>query len=205
MADLVTRISDVITAIGTSIKGKQDKLVSATNIKSINGASLLGSGDLSVGATRVVKNQQESTVTATTMTNIDSLSNNILAADSIYQIDCFVIFSSTSISVGAGIGYSLSASPLFGALEVVVPISASQVASALRITFPNGSKDASFPLSGSVISPSVSVINTQHTARISGVIRTNNPITLNIQARSENSGAVVTIEYGSTLILTKIG
>ena len=44
--DLVSRISDLATAIGSAIKGKQDTLVSATNIKTINGVSVLGSGNM---------------------------------------------------------------------------------------------------------------------------------------------------------------
>ena len=44
--DLVSRITEVITAIGIAIKGKQDNLVSGTNIKTINSQSLLGSGDI---------------------------------------------------------------------------------------------------------------------------------------------------------------
>jgi hypothetical protein len=44
--DLVSRISDLATAIGNAIKGKQDTLVSATNIKTINGVSVLGSGNM---------------------------------------------------------------------------------------------------------------------------------------------------------------
>ena len=44
--DLVSRISEVITAIGIAIKGKQDNLVSGTNIKTINSQSLLGSGNI---------------------------------------------------------------------------------------------------------------------------------------------------------------
>lgn len=44
--DLVSRITEVITAIGVAIKGKQDKLVSGTNIKTINSQSLLGSGNI---------------------------------------------------------------------------------------------------------------------------------------------------------------
>lgn len=41
-------IADV-TGLQTALDGKQDALVSGTNIKTINGESLLGSGDLSVG------------------------------------------------------------------------------------------------------------------------------------------------------------
>lgn len=44
--DLVSRITEVITAIGVAIKGKQDNLVSGTNIKTINSQSLLGSGNI---------------------------------------------------------------------------------------------------------------------------------------------------------------
>lgn len=44
--DLVSRISEVITAIGTALKGKQDTLVSGTNIKTVNGSSLLGNGNI---------------------------------------------------------------------------------------------------------------------------------------------------------------
>ncbi len=44
--DLVSRITEVITAIGVAIRGKQDNLVSGTNIKTINSQSLLGSGNI---------------------------------------------------------------------------------------------------------------------------------------------------------------
>lgn len=38
-----------VTQLQTAMTGKQDTLVSATNIKTINGSSVLGSGDLTVG------------------------------------------------------------------------------------------------------------------------------------------------------------
>ena len=46
--DLVSRISEVITAIGTALKGKQDTLVSGTNIASINNQSLLEGGNITI-------------------------------------------------------------------------------------------------------------------------------------------------------------
>lgn len=42
-------LSHVITKLKAIIASKQDALVSGTNIKTINGNSLLGSGDLTVG------------------------------------------------------------------------------------------------------------------------------------------------------------
>lgn len=44
--DLVSRIQDVITAIGLAIKGKQDTLISGTNIATINNQSLLSGGNI---------------------------------------------------------------------------------------------------------------------------------------------------------------
>lgn len=41
-------ISALATAVGTELKGKQNVLVSGTNIKTVNGTSLLGSGDLTI-------------------------------------------------------------------------------------------------------------------------------------------------------------
>ena len=41
-------ISALATAIGTEIKTKQDELVSGVNIKTINGASILGAGDIHI-------------------------------------------------------------------------------------------------------------------------------------------------------------
>ena len=46
--DLVSRISEVITAIGTALKGKQDTLVSGSNLKTVNGYSLLGPGNITI-------------------------------------------------------------------------------------------------------------------------------------------------------------
>lgn len=62
--DLVSRISDVVTAIGLAIKGKQDTLVSGTNIATINNQSLLSGGNINIdggsgGGTQNVYIQEE--------------------------------------------------------------------------------------------------------------------------------------------------
>lgn len=43
---LSSRITDLATAIGLAIKGKQNSLISGTSIKTVNGTSILGSGDI---------------------------------------------------------------------------------------------------------------------------------------------------------------
>ena len=45
---LSSRITDLATAIGLAVKGKQNTLVSGTNIKTVNSSSILGSGNLAL-------------------------------------------------------------------------------------------------------------------------------------------------------------
>lgn len=45
---LDSNITDLATAIGTAVKGKQDQLVSGTTIKTLNGTSLLGPGNINI-------------------------------------------------------------------------------------------------------------------------------------------------------------
>ena len=68
--DLVSRISDVITAIGLAIKGKQDTLISGTNIATINNQSLLSGGNIvisgvGVGGTQNVYIQENEPIVGT--------------------------------------------------------------------------------------------------------------------------------------------
>ena len=59
-----------------AVTGKQDTLVSGTHIKSVNGASILGSGDLIVGAQQDVfyENAQAVTSSYTITTNKSAMS-----------------------------------------------------------------------------------------------------------------------------------
>lgn len=45
---LVDSISSVVTAIGNSLKTKQDNLISGTSIKTINNESILGAGNINI-------------------------------------------------------------------------------------------------------------------------------------------------------------
>ena len=49
-ADVDANFRELVSAIGAAVTGKQDTLVSGTNIKTVNGSSLLGSGDIAVAA-----------------------------------------------------------------------------------------------------------------------------------------------------------
>lgn len=64
---LQKQISDAITAIG----GKQDTLVSGTSLKTVNGSSLLGAGDISITAGAPLAKVVEYTGTAKTLALTD--------------------------------------------------------------------------------------------------------------------------------------
>jgi hypothetical protein len=54
----ITYIDGLTSAAQTQIDGKQTTLVSGTNIKTINGSDVIGSGDLTVGAPYLITNTQ---------------------------------------------------------------------------------------------------------------------------------------------------
>lgn len=201
---LETRIQSLITAIGADIKtlfGKQSALVSGSNIKTVNGASLLGSGDLLVGsditaaAVAMTATQANTTVAYVNVTQLVLP----LAANSTYMIDCFLTFKSAATTTGIGVGF-VAPTGSIPMLEIVVPVVSTQTANALRITFPN----AASTTSGSVLGTGVTAIASNHTAKVSGLITTTSAGNIQIQFRSEVATSAVTLQIGSTLVACKV-
>ena len=202
---LSSSISDVITAIGTAIKGKQATLVSGTNIKTINGSSILGSGDLTISGgggltsqSAVMTSTQQSTVV--TLADVTQLALPMVA-NGVYQVDCFVTFQSAATTTGLGLGYT-SPTGCRCMCEIVVPITSTAIASALRTFFPNATVATN---TGNVLGTGVTAINSNHTARISGIIRNGaNAGNFKIQFRSEIAASAITLQIGSELQLIRI-
>lgn len=201
---LETRIQSLITAIGADIKtlfGKQSALVSGTNIKTVNGATLLGSGDLLVGsgitASKAVMTSTQADTTAA-LVNVTQLVLP-LAANSTYMIDCFLTFQSAATTTGIGVGF-VSPTGSNSMLEIVVPLVSTAAANALRTTFPN----AAATTSGIVLGTGVTAITSNHTARVSGLITTTSAGNIQIQFRSEVAASAVTLQIGSTLVACKV-
>jgi hypothetical protein len=122
-----------------------------------------------------------------------------LAASATYLIDCFVTFQTAATTTGAGVGF-VSPTGSVSMLEVVVPIVSTAIASALRTTFPN----AAATTTGNVLGTGVTAINSNHTARISGVLRTTTAGNLQIQFRTEVAASACTLQIGSTLTAVRI-
>jgi hypothetical protein len=112
----------VSTATQTALNAKQDTLVSATNIKTINSTSILGSGNISVApatainataiATGVVDNTEFeylNGVTSAIQTQIDSKQATLVSATNIKTINSTSVLGSGNIAVEPTITATTSA------------------------------------------------------------------------------------------------
>ena len=190
----------------TTFNGKQAALVSATNIKTINGTTILGSGDLTVSGTVTgfwaasvdkLTSTQASSVLA--LANVTQLVE-AMVANGVYRVDCFVTFQSAATTTGLNLGFT---SPAGSAcqLEVVVPITSTAAATQLRTTFPN----AAATVTGNVLGTGVTATNSNHTARISGIVTCGaTPGNFQVQFASEVNASAVTLQIGSSLIMQRI-
>lgn len=104
-----------------TFNGKQDALVSATNIKTINGSSILGSGDLSIGGALVI-----GTSTITSGTNTRILYNNSGVVGE-YTL------------TGTGTVVPMATSPTFVTSTATTAITATTAAADVMQTFTNNS------------------------------------------------------------------
>jgi hypothetical protein len=73
---------DVVEALNQSIGSKQDELISGTNIKTVNGQSLLGNGDLEIQGLKTYTFDYRNSYEEKTITQEEL--NEILEADNIY-------------------------------------------------------------------------------------------------------------------------
>ena len=152
-----------------------------------------------IGASEIdtLTSTQQSTTTA--LANVTQLVGT-LAANATYLVDCFVSFQSAATTTGLNLGFT-SPTGCRPMVEIVVPLVSTAAASALRTTFPN----AASTTSGNVLGTGVTAINSNHTARISGIIVNGTTAgNFQIQFATEVNASAVTLQIGSTMHLTRI-
>jgi len=137
---------------------------------------------------------------ATALANVTELTL-AMAANGLYRVECFVTFQSAAATTGLNLGFT-SPTGARCMLEVVVPIVSTAAASALRTTFPNA---ATATNTGSVLGTGVTAVNSNHTARISGLVLSGATAgNFQVQFASEVSASAVTLQVGSELHLLKL-
>ena len=161
-----------------------------------------GSGNLSwinLNAPSIYTTTSSQNSTSTTLANITGLTAT-LAANTTYRVDCFVTFQSAATTTGMNFGFT-SPTGTVCMLEVVVPITNTAAASQLRTIFPNNSSTNT----GSVLGTGVSTINSNHTARFSGIVKVGSTGgTFAAQFATEVSASAITIPAGSTMVIQQI-
>ena len=115
-------------AVSGVIASKQDTLVSGTNIKTINGSSVLGSGDLTIGGgggnpATIYINTTSGTTVGTPLTNVISLSAlipaNTLTSDCQLQVVYKIKRIAGNASIYAGHIFLNTSNTLTGATQIV--------------------------------------------------------------------------------------
>lgn len=138
---------------------------------------------------------QASSVTA--MANITALTA-ALVANATYEVHAFVTFKSAAITTGINLGYVVTGSTYVG-LNITVPVASTGVGNVNKI-FPNAAESTTGAVTGSGVTATAS----NHTCCIEGVIKTNAAGNLNLQFASEVGASAITLQIGSTLIVTRI-
>lgn len=160
-------------------------------------ATPAGGGGLTA-ASAVMTSTQAST--STTYADITQLVLPMVA-NGVYYVECFVTFQSAATTTGLGLGFT-SPTGCRCMCEIVVPIVSTAAASALRTTFPNAAVATN---TGNVLGTGVTAINSNHTARISGIVRNGSTAgNFQIQFRTEVASSAVTLQIGSELMLLRL-
>lgn len=118
----------ISSATQAALDGKQATLVSATNIKTINGTSVLGSGDLVVsgggGGPSYVVTTQDTINGTTAYADIVGLSFAV-SANTRYRVSCLIPYDAASTTNGIGISWTGPASPVLTRGRMGAALSAS--------------------------------------------------------------------------------
>ena len=116
-------VEGVLNEVGDKIKGKQDKLVSGTNIKTINGISLLGDGNISINDNPT--NTEDYITEGEVDTKLENKQDKLVSGTNIKTINGTSILGSGNIAI-TGEGGSIDTSSFATKTEVNTNLSQKQ-------------------------------------------------------------------------------
>ena len=185
VANALTAGTGITFSSGTTYDGSAAITISST-----------GGGGFTPTIDRLTTTQQSTTTTLADVTQLVEA----LVANATYRIDCFVTFQSAATTTGLNLGFT-SPTGCVCSVEVVVPITSTAAASQLRTIFPS----AAATNTGNVLGTGVTAINSNHTARISGII-TNGANAGNFQVRfaTEVNASAITLQTSSVMVLERL-
>jgi hypothetical protein len=189
----------------TDISGKQDTLVSGTNIKTINDTSLLGSGNITItggGLPTMYTLTEAFTSTSDTLADVTPLAFNCTEGKS-YRVEIIGKYRSTAAtSTGCKMGFYLpsGAGTIVGQLDG--SISSAAVATGLRLTVntisTSGATGTTLITSGTA--------NTSFDQHIGGIMIFTCTTTgvFQVQYASEVNNSASVLAAGTTMLVTQL-
>ena len=140
----------------------------------------------------IAKTTSAQSSNSTTLTPINELTVPV-QANTIYRVDCFVTFRSSSTAAGAGIGFIAPTDS-----RPTIELSS---ATALHLVTPVAANTTNV----SVVPSSTPTADTDMTVHIQGLLQTTSAGDFVIQFRTEDETGTITIQTKSILVVEKIG
>lgn len=194
-------ISDAKISSATTWNAKQSALVSGTNIKTINGTTLLGSGDIGVSGTstatyvNLANNFSSSSTTESAVTGWSFA----VTAGSAYRVEVIGLYQTAATTTGGELGFFLTnsgAGTIVGNAEGAI-VSTAAASSLSQQISAIGAAD----LAGSnLITTGVTAINSPHYIKSTVVFRCTVSGTFNVGWASEVNASASQLNAGSSLI-----
>lgn len=190
-----TEISDTAAAIRTAVGTKQATLVSGTNIKTVNGSTLLGSGNLSIsGAPTFVNLASPFSSTSTTLAAVTGWSFAVTSGVT-YRVEVIADYQTAATTTGGTFGISLTGAT--GTIRGVARGSITAAAAATEVSIPIRATSGA---GSTVTTTAVSATNTPHFLHMVVTFTCTGSGTFNIVWASEVAASAAQINANSSLI-----
>ena len=190
-----TQVGFIAVNAGRTITGYFVMEYTKTTDTSSSPVALIGGGSSII----IAKTTSTQSSNSTTLTPINELTVPV-QANTIYRVDCFVTFRSSSTAAGAGIGF-IAPTDSRPTIEFTTPTVTGASATALHLTTPV----AAHTTNVSIVPSSTPTANTDMTVHIQGLLQTTSAGDFVIQFRTEDATGTITIQTNSILVVEKIG
>lgn len=182
---------------------KQDLLVSGTNIKTVNGTTLLGSGDISIsGAPTFLNLASNFSSTITTEASVTGWSFPVTTGKT-YRIEVIAAYQTAATTTGGELGFFLSASAvgtIRGSAEAGIVSTAAATGLKQQISVCTTADAAG----SNLISTGVTAINSPHYFNALVTFTCTTSGTFNVGWASEVAGSASQLNANSTLIYQQL-
>lgn len=195
---IVKAVNGLVKSNGTTIAAA----VSGTDIKTINGTSLLGSGDIAIGTPTYINLASAFSSTIVTEAAVTGW-NFPVTANKAYKIDVIGLYQTAATTTGGELGFFLTAS---GAGTIAGNVHGAIVSTAAATSLNQQvSAIGAADLAGSnMITTGVTAINSPHFIKASLIFRCTVSGTFNVGWASEVAASAAQLNAGSALIYQQL-